>query len=176
MDAFIGVLGFFIFGLSIIFWAFNAIRKKGTRIFKIGVLLGVVLFVSGVFMSNSEPALESSPATSNQAMPRVESSIIEMTVNQMKQDPLVKDAYISVEGDRITLALQVNAATSEDKAKELGENFARLLASLSGAGAPTKEYLGGLWDSYTLQIGVGTGPDNFIVQGAKVPTGKTIKW
>jgi len=51
------LLGIFIFFFSLIALAIKAIRKKPTKNFKIGVIVGLAMFVGGVFMtpSNSEP-------------------------------------------------------------------------------------------------------------------------
>jgi len=97
---------------------------------------------------------------------------------------MVNDSYIEVskEDNKITLAIQVNSATNEEHAKELGDNFVRGLAS--GAAvysedeleSPSKDYLGEVYDYYDVHIGVGSGPDNFIVQGAKVTSSPKITW
>lgn len=101
---------------------------------------------------------------------------INMAVDTTKQDQLVTDAHIEVNDDRILISIIVNAAITEDKAKEVGENAVRQLAAFSGYGTPTKDYLGEIYDHYDLMVGVGTGPDNIIAQGAKVTVASKITW
>lgn len=97
---------------------------------------------------------------------------------------MVKDSHIEVseEDKKITLAIQVGAATNEDHAKDLGDNFVRALASgvaiysEDDLESPSKDNLGELYDYYDLHVGVGTDADNFIVQGAKVTGSPKITW
>lgn len=42
--------------------------------------------------------------------------------------------------------------------------------------SPSKDNLGELYDYYDLQVGVGTGPDDFIAQGAMVTNASKITW
>lgn len=101
---------------------------------------------------------------------------ITTAVETTKQDTLVKDAYIEAKDNRILISIIVNAATTEEQAKEIGENAARQLAAFSGYKTPTKDYLGEIYDHYELMIGVGTGPNNIMVQGAKVTASPKITW
>lgn len=109
--------------------------------------------------------------------PEISEHAKKMAVDFITDDPLVKDAHIEVEGDKVTIAIVVNAAMNEERAKEVGDNFVRFLNTMvDGTEPATKHYLGSLWDHYDLHVGVGTGPDNFIVQGAKVAGAKRIMW
>jgi len=97
---------------------------------------------------------------------------------------MVKDTHIEVseEDKKITLAIIVNAATNEEHAKELGDNFARALASgvsiysEDDLESPSKDNLGELYDSYDLQVCIGTSPDDFIARGAMVTNASKITW
>src|SRR5690625_3839202 len=97
---------------------------------------------------------------------------------------MVKDSHIEVskEDKKITLAIQVNAATNEEHAKDLGDNFARALGSgvaiysEKDLESPSKDNLGEIYDFYDLHVGVGTGTENFIVQGAMVTGASKITW
>src|SRR5690606_29520629 len=114
---------------------------------------------------------------SKEDKPEISEHAKEMTIDFITDDPLVKDAHIEVEGDKVTIAIIVNAAMNEERAREVGDNFVRFLNTMvDGTKPATKHYLGSLWDHYDLHIGVGTGPDHFIAQGAKVRTGKRIIW
>lgn len=109
--------------------------------------------------------------------PEISEHAKKMAVDFITDDPLVKDAHIEVEGDKVTIAIVVNAAMNEERAKEVGDNFVRFLNTMvDGTEPATKHYLGSLWDHYDLHVGVGTGPDHFIAQGAKVTTAKRITW
>lgn len=126
---------------------------------------------------------EESKKGKNDKLPEIPDEAKKIAVDQIKMETLVEDALVQVEGDKVILAIVVNAATNEETAKEYGDNFARMLSSMTDAynedvdlDSPTKDYIGGLWDYYDLQVGVGTGPDNFIVQGAKVTSAKKITW
>lgn len=97
---------------------------------------------------------------------------------------MVKDSHIKVSetDEEITLAIIVNNATNEEHAKELGDNFARALASgvaifsEENLESPSKEYLGELYEIYDLDIGVGTSPDDFIARGYMISGGSNITW
>ena len=97
---------------------------------------------------------------------------------------MVRDSHIAVdpENQTITLAIIVGAATNEEHAKDLGDNFTRALASgvaiysEEDYRSPTKHDLGELYDYYDLHVGVGTSPDHFIERGAKVTASPKITW
>src|SRR5690606_7006958 len=149
---------------------------------------GLVLFMGVIAASGEEQTKqadkpqEQTQEAKKPELPAIPTEAQEMAISEIKKDTLVKDAAVVIEGDTINLAIVVNAATNEDYAKQLGENFARLLSTMTSIHSdvklksPTKDYLGELWDHYNLNIGVGTGPDHFIVQGAKVKTAKKITW
>src|SRR5699024_1780870 len=94
---------------------------------------------------------------------------------------MVKDSHIEVskEDKKITLVIIVNAATNEEHAKELGDNFTRALASgvsiysEDDLESPSKDNLGEIYD---LHVGIGTSPDNFIDQAAMVTSASKITW
>ncbi|PZM64825.1 hypothetical protein [Paenibacillus dendritiformis] len=132
---------------------------------------------------NQQP--EGSEDSLGKELPIITDEIKEFALSIITGYDAVKDAHIEVatEKTQIILALQVDASTSKDVAKELGDNFARALAS--GAAilgerdlkSPTKDNLGNLYDYYDLQIGVGTGNDSkFIARGAKVTDSPKITW
>lgn len=109
--------------------------------------------------------------------PEISEHAKEMTIDFITDDPLVKDAHIEVKGDKVTIAIIVNAAMNEERAKEVGDNSVRFLNTMvDGTEPATKHYLGSLWDHYDLHVGVGTGPDHFIAQGAKVKGAPRIVW
>lgn len=141
------------------------------------VELGLVTKNEPSKSKESKQKQKSVDADSGDDPPEISDFAKKTAVDFITDDPLVKDAHIEVKGDKVTLAIIVNAATNEDYAKELGDNLVRFLNSqVDGTKPATKHYLGSLWDHYDLHVGVGTGPDNFIAQGAKVATAKRIIW
>ncbi|ARC85625.1 putative lipoprotein [Clostridium argentinense CDC 2741] len=96
---------------------------------------------------------------------------IELTVNTLKQDELVKDAAITIKDDTINIAIQVNDATNKDKAKDLIDTAIRQLGSHSGGKTPNKEYLGQVWDSWNGFIRVFSG-ENTVIQDGNIEKGK----
>lgn len=134
-------------------------------------------------LTKIEPSKESNSkqetvdADTGDDQPEITEHAKKVAIDFITDDPLVKDAHIEVKGNKVTLAIVVNAAMNEERAKEVGDNFVRFLNTMvDGTEPATKHYLGSLWDHYDLHVGVGTGPDNFIVQGAKVAGAKRIMW
>lgn len=171
-------------------------KKKSNKKLYIGI--GIFLFIMfAVFTGNLIPndkQADEQPSTakkeekmpekgdpkeekSKEDKPEISEHAKEMTIDFITDDPLVKDAHIEVKGDKVTIAIIVNAAMNEERAKEVGDNSVRFLNTMvDGTEPATKHYLGSLWDYYDLHVGVGTGPDHFIAQGAKVKTAKRIIW
>lgn len=114
-------------------------------------------------------------------LPNIPDEAKQLAIDQVKQYDEVQDAYVGVEGDEISLAIVVQPGTSEETAKELGDNFARLVSSMAASlndelKGTAKDNLGEIYNYYDLHVGVGTGPDDFIVQGAKVTGSNNITW
>lgn len=117
-------------------------------------------------------------------LPDIPKQAIEHAYDVLSDYEMVKDPYIEVSKKKnlITFAIQVNAATSKEHAKELGDNFVRALASgvsiysEKDLKSPGHKNLGEIYDYYDIQIGIGSGPDNFIVRGEKVTSASKITW
>src|SRR5690625_2509 len=117
-------------------------------------------------------------------VPHINEEAINHAYDVINDYDMVKDPYIEVskEDKKITLAIVVNAATNEEHAKDLGDNFARALASgvsiysEDDLKSPSKDNLGELYDSYDLQVGIGSSPDDFIARGAMVTSTSKITW
>lgn len=184
-----------LFGVITLIKPFWIVKKRKHAGFII--LGGVILFVLG-FNLSPEPPEQSKPQaeevkkeetskdekpaeetekTKEDNKPEISEHAKEMTIDFITDDPLVKDAHIEVKGDKVTIAIIVNAAMNEERAKEVGDNSVRFLNTMvDGTEPATKHYLGSLWDHYDLHVGVGTGPDHFIAQGAKVKGAPRIVW
>src|SRR5690625_5110493 len=68
---------------------------------------------------------------SKDEVPHISEEAINHAYDVINDYDMVKDPHIEVskEDKKITLAIVVNAATNEEHAKDLGDNFARALAS-----------------------------------------------
>lgn len=100
-------------------------------------------------------------------------------IDQIKAYPEVLDADLVQDGYTLSLAIIVPAATSQARAKELGEAFVRLVKTFglmdSGKSepAPGKEIGEGIFD---YLITVASPGQTIIVQGAKVREATHITW
>ena len=97
--------------------------------------------------------------------------IVLMTIGA---SPGVLDAAISQDEEYISLVLVVGAATSEQYAKELGENFVRQFKSMSQDDPPGKGVGTGMYN-YSVKV-VGMPGEKVIAQGAKVSFSDRISW
>lgn len=86
---------------------------------------------------------------------------------------LVRDAAISQNGRDLSLAIIVNDAASEEYAKQLGDNFVRLVKTFGPEESPDKEIGAGI---YNYLIGIYTPTEKTIAQGAKARFATRISW
>lgn len=108
-------------------------------------------------------------------VPAISQSAIDTAVNQMMFDPQVLDATVVIDGRDVGLVLVVRRATSPEYGRQLGANFARQLATLTGH-PPSKDSLGELWSHYDMQVIVALDADIVLTQGAKARTAAAIRW
>ncbi|MFZ4454354.1 hypothetical protein [Salibacterium aidingense] len=116
---------------------------------------------------------------STEAHGGVTDDMIDRTVEFIESEDLVKDAAISRTEDGFNFAIIANPAINDEAAKQTAENFVRNFASnASSAGyeGPSADSLGGIWDSYDLNIGVFTPTEEPIVRGAKMTNADGITW
>ncbi len=86
---------------------------------------------------------------------------------------LVRDAAITQEGHKFSLAIVVNYAVSEEYARELGDNFVRLTKTLGPDDRPSKEIGQGKYD---YLVGVYRSNEQEVVLGAKDRNARRITW
>lgn len=94
---------------------------------------------------------------------KLKDSAINNTVKSLQKDPMVID--VDIEQPRagtIIMAIQLDPKVSKNEVKAIAEKAIRQLASNSGGKAPTKEYLGELWDDYNTQIELFSGKNTLI--------------
>ena len=96
-----------------------------------------------------------------------------LAINAMMGQSLVSDAAITQDGRNLSLVLVVNAAASEEYAKELGSNFVRLVKTFGPEEAPGREIGEGIYD---YLVGVYTPAEEQIALGAKVSFARSITW
>jgi len=112
----------------------------------------------------------------------ISEEIIELAIDTMNETEGILDSHISVKDDKITIAIIID---SDDKeyAKAIGEDAVKLfgdtVAMNSDLIGSTDGSYGEIYNEYWVNVGVGTSPDNIIVQGARAPSDKKelkIKW
>lgn len=112
------------------------------------------------------------PAISGDA-PQLTDEQKELAIMNIKVYDEIEDAAIVQEDNKLSLALIVGYATNEDKAKDLGDSFVRMVKSSSGDTPPGKDIGPGI---YTYYIGVFYPDETEVVSGAKCGMCKSIYW
>ena len=115
----------------------------------------------GCFTSQKEP------------VPRITEEEKRLAIDMLKGYEFVRDASISQKEEILSLAVIVNFGTSKNIAKEMGDNFVRLVKSFSKDEMPEKLIGEGIYD---YMIGVYYPNEEQIVFGVKVRNGKSISW
>ena len=96
-----------------------------------------------------------------------------LIVADFKREILVRDAAILQDECDLRLVLIVNAATSEDYAKDLGERFVRMTKGLGPGPGPSKQIGKGI---YSYLVGVYTSSEDQLALGAKAAGARRIMW
>ncbi|HZJ03014.1 MAG TPA: hypothetical protein VFE20_04910 [Thermoleophilia bacterium] len=96
----------------------------------------------------------------------------DMTIQAIEAQTGVVDADYVIEDDQVSLALMVASSVGADQAKELGENFVRLVKT--SIDDPPGAQIGP--GKYDYLIGVYGPGQQKIVMGAKVAPGDHITW
>ena len=115
-------------------------------------------------------------------LPKIPDEAIEMAKDQIKGDS-IGDTSIQIKDDEIILSVITSPAVNEKFSKDVGERFARLLATFTATinkdvdlEPPSNENLGRIYDYYDLQIIVGSGFNNVIGHGAKAAGSRVLVW
>ena len=102
------------------------------------------------------------------------SDIQEVAVAAIENETEVIDAAISQRGSDLSLVIVVHSLVSQERARQLGENFVRLTKTLAPAEPnPQKEVGKGVYD-YT--VGVYTPDETRVAIGAKVSFSPRLTW
>ena len=113
------------------------------------------------------------PSESRQGVTITNAEAQDISIQTIKQYTLVRDAAIEQSGDQFNLALIVNRATNERYARELGDNFVRMLKAFSDDDSPGKAIGRGKYD-YIITVAAQDG--TVIALGAKARTSTRITW
>lgn len=108
-----------------------------------------------------------------EAIPRISQDRIQEAIQQIEAYPMVRDAHVQQKGDQLTLAIVVDYATSKASAQQLGDNFVRLVKSLSDDTPPGKHIGQGI---YNYLVGVFYPNQKTLAMGAKDKHAVRISW
>ena len=111
----------------------------------------------------------SEPSNSSTLSP----SVKELAIESIKGYSEVFDAAITEDGRKLSLVVIVGCATSDAVAKDMGDNFVRMVKSFGPEPAPTKEIGKGDFD---YLVGVYCAGDKQIALGAKNRNSTRINW
>lgn len=95
-------------------------------------------------------------------------------VTSIQGYPEVIDAAAESRGGTISLVLVVGAATNEQRARQLGDNFVRMAKSFSDDDPPGSRSIG--TGKYDYLISVYTSTDQVLARGAKSRSSDRISW
>ena len=141
----------------------------------IGIARALVLILSSlIVLIGCDP--ESQTPTEPQiptAVPTPERIDTQTILSQIASYPRVRDAAIKQDGRQLSLVLIVDPATSEEYAKELGENFVRITKTLIGDGTVGQSIGKGEMDYI---IGVYYPNESKVAIGAKAGNSDRIRW
>ena len=104
---------------------------------------------------------------------RVTTGVKQMTIGEITAYPEVLDAAITQEGRDLSLVVVVGFATTEEQAKKLGDNFVRLVKTLSQDVPPGKDIGTGM---FNYLVGVYYPDEKVVALGAKARTAINIRW
>ena len=136
-------------------------------------MLGIMLWGWMVDRGLHGPVSKPKPAKVKTYIPQITQEIKSAAIDQIKGYPRVRDAAILQKGKNITLAIVVDYGTSKSYAKELGDNFVRMVKGLSEDKPPGKKIGKGI---YNYTIGVFHPNEKRIAMGAKVTIADHISW
>ena len=93
---------------------------------------------------------------------------VEQVKDTLKYETLYEDSQFVLKDDSIVFAIQVNAATNKDKAKDIADTAVRQLSawlsySYDELTNPSADDFGNLPDYYEIKLGVGSDENNMII-------------
>ena len=200
LSALLLIVGFLGLLTGAVWLLIAALRRKRKSTPGIVAGLGLALFVLAVVVSpdsdtqsiaqgaesasgptaTPKPAGTPAPLATATATPSQAGRVAPMTDDQKEvallaimEYQMVRDAAISQDGDRLSLAIVVSYAVNDSYARELGDNFFRLVKTFSEDAAPGKRIGQG---TYNYLVTVVRPDSSVIVQGAKSRFAEDMKW
>jgi len=128
------------------------------------IFIVVVMYLCGFFNTGEKSKVQ---------IEELSSEAENMAIESIKEYSEVTDAAITQKNNTLSLAVIVRYGTDKEKAKEMGDNFVRMVKSFSKDKEPTKEIGNGIYDYI---IGVYYPNHQEIVTGAKSSIGRFITW
>ena len=147
--------------------------KNGRVVLGTAGIIAVILIIALSGGQDSGEVRRNPAAAEETGVPELSEDARWMATDTISQYDEVIDAAISQEGAKLSLALIVRNGTPERRAKELGDNFVRLVKTYSPDDTPGKEIGQGLYD---YVVGVRSIDGDDIAMGAKVATSPRITW
>lgn len=142
---------------------------KAIIVLFVGILM-LALACSEVATSNSTRVPRATRVTQTPVFP---SDKADLAISQIESYPEVLEAAIKQNDDDLSLVIIVIPGLSSERAKELGDNFARMVKSFGPEEAPTKNIGRGL---FNYLVGVYYPNEAKVVIGAKVKNRTSITW
>ncbi|MGB0452480.1 MAG: hypothetical protein ACPGJV_02110 [Bacteriovoracaceae bacterium] len=145
------------------------------------ILCTLMILISTSLMAESQKKKENlwdnltAPAKKEESKLRFPKPFTKLAIVTIKDYPEVKDATINQDKEQISLVVIVRRSVGKEKAKEMGDNFLRLLManSMGTENSPKKE-IGPT--KYSYLIGVYYPDDSEVALGAKAPAARRITW
>ena len=149
-----GIIGLFIIGAGLWWWLSGSDEKPPT------------------------PTVQVEESSQEAAKPSLIPEInLKIAVDTIKEHPEVADAAVSQKGEQLSLSIILNQKVSEERAKELGDDFVRMVMTNAGSGfenGPDGKQIG--LSEYSYLVGVYLADETQVVLGAKVSSAKWITW
>ena len=132
------------------------------KMLKMAIFLGLGGLAMAAVSCSSEPA------------PTLTESAKDLAISSIMGYDEVSGAEIKQDGRDLSLVVIVGCATSEDVAKDLGDNFVRMVKSFGPESAPTGKDIGK--GEFDYLVGVYCANENQIALGAKNRSSTHINW
>jgi hypothetical protein len=152
--------------------------KTTSRLRALAIMIGSMgLFVIGGNLllgdEEIEPRTEARQPSVSPDEPILTASARQLATDAISGYPEVLDVDLRQDGLDLNLVLVVNASTSESRARELGDNFVRLVKTFSSDSPPDREIGRG---SFSYLVGVYTPTQTQIALGAKSRNATRVTW
>ena len=139
----------------------------------LAICAAIVALACGSSSEPARPTTESRTSESPKSLTLTESAK-DLAIGVITGYDEVLDAAISQDGRTLSLVVIVGCATSEEVAKNMGDNFVRLVKSFGPESSPSGTEIGK--GDFDYLVGVYCGNERKLAQGAKVRNAPHITW